>query len=196
MDDIKFVNLLEKHLLIVQYARGSAGNLVQRIIGADEQYYWDSVINNAVDNNDNPIHWPDEGFRIQTSKLTIEEQLSACHAGYCNIFDSSNNREFYKNTQLANKAIKNKQKLIVKTDFDIRSFNSSVPIVRLIGSPKRKIICAKSLTEVEEDNTLNIDINNLIYEDFDYEYSKLCNYLNLKPNKDVKKFINMWISKQ
>lgn len=196
MNDIKFVNLLEKHLLIVQYARGSAGNLVQRIIGADQQYYWDSVINNAVDNNDNPIHWPDEGFRIQTSNLTIEEQLSACHTGSCNIFDSSNNREFYQNVQLANKAIKNKQKLIVKTDFDIRSFNSSVPIVRLIGSPKRKIICAKSLTEVKEDNTLNIDINNLIYGDFDYEYSKLCNYLNLTPNKGVKKFINVWISKQ
>ena len=46
MDDVRFVNSLEKHLLVIQYARGSAGNLVQRIIGADSQYYWDNDINN------------------------------------------------------------------------------------------------------------------------------------------------------
>jgi len=193
MDDIKFVNLLEKHLLIVQYARGSAGNLVQRIIGADQQYYWDSVINNAVDNNDNPIHWPDEGFRIQTSKLTIEEQRSACHTGFCNIFDD-NDRELINNVQLAKKAVSNKQKLIVKTDFDIRSFNKSVPIVRVIGSPIRKIKCAKPLTEIIEDNTINIDINKLLQTT--EEYKKLCNFLSLTPNKNVQLFIESWLYRQ
>ena len=196
MDDVRFVNSLEKHLLVIQYARGSAGNLVQRIIGADSQYYWDNDINNNEENIKDSLIWPDKGFRLQNSKLNTEEQLSACHTGYCNIFNDGDTTELIKNVQLVKKAMKNKQKLIVKTDFDIRSFNKSVPIVRIIGSPKRKIKATKPLEKVLEVNTLNIDINKLLFTDFDNEYEKLCSYLKLTPNNRVKIFIQIWLSKQ
>ena len=202
INDIKFINYVEKHLLILQYAKGSAGNLVQRIIGADDKYYWDKEINNCPNDGINPLEWPINslGFRLQDTKFSIEEQYSACHTGYCSIFGASDSKKLIKNAKLVTKAIQNKQKLMLKTDYDIRSFNKKVGIIRIIGTPIRKIICEKSLTPVIEDNTFNLYIENLLsynYDSFLKEYLQLCNYLHLEPKvKAVKDFINIWLERQ
>jgi hypothetical protein len=202
IDDIKFVNSTEHYMLIIQYARGSAGNLVQRIIGVDSKYYWDKEINNCPDEGINPLQWPVRslGFRLQDSKISREKQYSACHTGYCNIFDETNNKDIIKNIQLMRKAIKNKQKLIMKTDYDIRSFNKNVSIVRVIGTPVRKVACAKSLNPVIEDNTFNLYIEKLISNDYDIfikEYLQLCGYLDIEPKvKAVRNFIDIWLERQ
>ena len=65
---------LEDKALIVEYVRGSGGNLVQRIIASDNKFYWDADINNSFCKESNPIYWPEKGF-IPQQKYVNNDRL-------------------------------------------------------------------------------------------------------------------------
>ena len=58
---------LENKAIIIEYIRGSAGNLVGRIIASDNKFYWDHAINNSYEYESNPIKWPKGGYKARVN---------------------------------------------------------------------------------------------------------------------------------
>ena len=66
---------IQDKAIIIQYKMGSAGNLVQRIIGNDSKFYWDKILDNHINiqyvdyllstnkyERVDSLYWPEEGF--------------------------------------------------------------------------------------------------------------------------------------
>ena len=192
-----------KHLLVVQYAFGTAGSLVTRIIGSSDKYYWDHVINNSYSDNIDPLYWPENGFIPQEHRLSAENQQRTCHTGYCTLFDDDDeDRDIPINIKLLQKAIKNNQKLIFKAHEDVHEYSNEVRVVRVVGYsvPIRKIRTRPTLTVLNHYNTYNLDMSKLFSLDYDIffkEYLALCNFVDIVPNTEkVRTFINIWLDKQ
>jgi hypothetical protein len=202
LEESELITKAAQHLLIVEYAFGTAGNLIHRIIGSNNKYYWDEHINNAYDNTLDPLVWPEKGFRVQTPhKLDLEEQQRTCHTGYCSLFQY--NSDITHNIRYLKLAIKNNKKLILRShqQVPIRQLNDNLTIIRIVGDKlTRKIFTKPPLEKEIHVNTFNLNINNLISPDditFIKEYTYLCNFLYIEPTvKKVRTFINIWLDKQ
>ena len=89
---------------------------------------------------------------------------------------------------------------------NIRTLNKNTQVLRIVGDEsrlRRKNIARPGrhfLQPIVEDNTYNLNINNLVdenYDIFEKEYLALCNQYKLTPNtKPVRDFILVWRSKQ
>jgi hypothetical protein len=184
---------------------GSGGCLVHRIIGSDySNIYWDKGINNATDDSLDPLLWPDSGFHIQKPHSIPETEQAnyTCHTG---------SSMFHKEQEvdrtvlsLIIKANKVYKKAVIRTHDSFRKYNKHITIVRIVGN-KNKLGRKLSknhdfLDPIQEPNTLNLNINNLIAEDYNTflnECNKLSTYLNIKLDiKKVRKFILIWVRKQ
>ena len=200
VDNDNFLIKASKHILVIEYTFGTAGNLVNRIIGSDSNYYWNKDINNSYEDSIDPLYWPLKGFIPQhRHRLTAEEQKATCHTGYCIL--SSDSNDLLMNCKLLYLAINNKSKLIIKTTDPVRYLSNSIPIVRVVGDSLIRKIYNKDPLEIEEHtHTFNLNINKLTsvdYNTFLKEYLRLCKFLHIKPNIDkVRAFINIWLDKQ
>ena len=58
----KLLKGIENKGIIIHYERGSAGNLVHRIIASHDPIYWSKLINNSYISESNPLKWPEKGF--------------------------------------------------------------------------------------------------------------------------------------
>jgi hypothetical protein len=200
-DDIEFINKTYKHILVVEYAMGSAGNLVQRIIGIDKQFYWDKEINNTKEEL-NPLEFPDSGFLYQEHMLTAAAQQYTCHTGYCAVLVQGLSSDLHINTKLLAKAVNKQKKLILRTHADVRDINKEAKVVRVVGDKLSRnfTITRDPFTPRYDNNTYNLNINNLLsqdYEIFKKEYLQLCSWLNLSPSiNKVRAFILLWAELQ
>lgn len=200
LEESELITNAAQHLLIIEYTFGTAGNLVNRIIGSNNKYYWDKHINNTYDNTLDPLVWPKKGFRVQTPhRLDLEKQQRTCHTGYSNLFQD--NSDIVNNTRLLKLAIKNNKKLILRSSLPVRQLSDNLAIVRLVGDKlTRKIFTKPPLEKEIHVNTFNLNINNLISSDditFIKEYTYLCNFLSIEPTVEkVRTFINIWLDKQ
>ena len=89
---------------------------------------------------------------------------------------------------------------------NVRTLNKNIQVIRIVGDERRlrrKEIARPGrhfLQPIVEDNTYNLNINNLVDENYDIfkkEYLALCNQYNFIPNTEpVRKFILVWRSKQ
>jgi len=180
----KLLSTLVNKIILIEYMSGSGGCLVHRIIGSDySNIYWDKGINNATDDSLDPLLWPDSGFHIQKPHSIPETEQAnyTCHTG---------SSMFYKEQEvdptvlsLIIKANKVYKKAVIRTHDSFRKYNKHITIVRIVGP-----------------NTHNLNINNLIDEDYNTflnECNKLSTYLNIKLDiKKVRKFILIWVRKQ
>jgi len=122
------------------------------------------------------------------------------------------------------KAIKSNKRIIIKTHEDIvRQLNKNIKIIRIVGDAnklnriklretlagkfnpsinnlKLDDLSNKFLKPIIEPNTYNLNINNLVAENYDIfkkEYLELCINLNIAPDiKPVRAFILEWVSRQ
>lgn len=207
---------IQDKAVIIQYKMGSAGNLVQRIIGNDSKFYWDKVLDNHINiqyvdyllstnkyERVDSLNWPEEGFN--------SSPYSACHSGdsfFFAPFDNSYNH--IKVKKLLIRAIKVNKIFIFKSHEYLRPLNKNIIIIRIVGNTSklnRKLLKStdsyqvnKALLPIKELNTYNLNINNLVSKDYNTflsEYKDLCTYLNIEMKIDkVKDFINIWRSKQ
>ena len=207
---------IQDKAIIIQYKMGSAGNLVQRIIGNDSKFYWDKVLDNHINiqyvdyllstnkyERVDSLNWPEEGFN--------SSPYSACHSGdsfFFAPFDNSYNH--IKVKKLLIRAIKVNKIFIFKSHEYLRPLNKNIIIIRIVGNTSklnRKLLKStdsyqvnKALLPIKELNTYNLNINNLVSKDYNTflsEYKDLCTYLNIEIKIDkVKDFINIWRSKQ
>jgi hypothetical protein len=194
---------LEGKSIIVRFERGSAGNLVHRILGSHEPIYWSHAINNAYESETNPLKWPKKGY--------IERflaQNSTCHTAHSFVEEGHQNRtadRIQRNVQIL-KAMKQNKIFVLLTHVDIRTLNKNIDIIRIVGDERRlrrKGIARpgrRFLEPIVEDNTYNLNINNLVdenYDIFEKEYLALCSQYKFTPNtKPVRDFILVWRSKQ
>ena len=207
---------IQDKAVIIQYKMGSAGNLVQRIIGNDSKFYWDKILDNHINiqyvdyllstnkyERVDSLNWPEEGFN--------NSPYSACHSGdsfFFAPFDNSYNHSRVK--KLLIRAIKVNKIFIFKSHEYLRPLNKNIIIIRIVGNTSklnRKLLKStdsyqvnKALLPIKELNTYNLNINNLVSKDYNTflsEYKDLCTYLNIEIKIDkVKDFINIWRSKQ
>lgn len=200
LEETALIKIAAPHILVIEYAFGTAGNLVHRIIGSNDKYYWDKCINNTYEDILDPLVWPEKGFKIQTPhRLDLEKQQRTCHTGYSNLFQD--NSDIVNNTRLLKLAIKNNKKLILRSSLPVRQLSDNLAIVRLVGDKlTRKIFTKPPLEKEIHVNTFNLNINNLISSDditFIKEYTYLCNFLSIEPTVEkVRTFINIWLDKQ
>jgi|TARA_B110000211_G_scaffold55116_1_gene61234 hypothetical protein len=192
---------LENKAIIVEYIRGSGGNLVQRIIASDNKFYWDADINNSFTKESDPIYWPKKGFIPQQKYVNN----SACESDY-SFFEVVVYTT--KGKSLLLKALKDNKMFSFKSHDSLRHLNNNIKIIRIVGINKREdrpiIYKTHPFKEfykpVTHPNTYNININNLTSKDyklFKIEYLALCRNLKLTPNvKPVRNFILEWISRQ
>ena len=202
---------IQDKAIIIQYKMGSAGNLVQRIIGNDSKFYWDKVLDNHINiqyvdyllstnkyERVDSLNWPEEGFN--------SSPYSACHSGdsfFFAPFDNSYNHIKVKKLLIS-------KIFIFKSHEYLRPLNKNIIIIRIVGNTSklnRKLLKStdsyqvnKALLPIKELNTYNLNINNLVSKDYNTflsEYKDLCTYLNIEIKIDkVKDFINIWRSKQ
>ena len=194
---------LEGKSIIIRFERGSAGNLVHRILGSHDLIYWSHAINNTYDSETNPLKWPKKGY--------IERfiaQNSTCHTAHSFVEEGHQNRKADRQKRDAQilKAVKQNKIFVLLTHVDIRPVNKNIDVIRIVGDERRlrrKGIARPGrhfLQPIVEDNTYNLNINNLVdenYDIFEKEYLALCNQYKLTPNtKPVRDFILVWRSKQ
>jgi len=201
----KLLSTLVNKIILIEYMSGSGGCLVHRIIGSDySNIYWDKGINNATNDILDPLLWPDSGFHIQKPHSIPEAEQAnyTCHTG---------SSMFYKEQEvdptvlsLIIKANKVYKKAVIRTHDSFRKYNKHIIIVRIVGD-KNKLGRKLSknhefLDPIQEPNTHNLNINNLIAEDYNTflnECNNLSTYLNIEVKIDkVREFINIWRSKQ
>ena len=199
----KILKWLENKSIVICFERGSAGNLVHRILGSHEPIYWSQGINNSYELETNPIKWPNKGY--------IEHYMDqgvTCHTGHSFIEEGHQNRttdRIYRNSEIL-KAVKQNKIFVFLSHVDIRTLNKNTQVIRIVGDEsklRRKNIARlgrRFLQPIVEDNTYNLNINNLVAENYDIfkkEYLALCNQYNFIPNTEpVRKFILVWRSKQ
>ena len=200
---IKILKGIEDKGIIIHYERGSAGNLVHRIIASHDPIYWSKLINNSYISESNPLKWPEKGF--------IEYFIApdrVCHATYCFIEEEHQNKvadRIPRNSEIL-KAVRANKIVVLQTQVDIRTLNKNIDVIRIVGDERRlrrKEIARPGryfLQPIVEDNTYNLNINNLVdenYDIFEKEYLALCNQYKFTPNtKPVRDFILVWRSKQ
>jgi hypothetical protein len=200
LEETALIKIAAPHILVIEYAFGTAGNLVHRIIGSNDKYYWDKCINNTYEDILDPLVWPEKGFKVQSNhRLKVDEQVNTCHTGYCGLFQDHS--DILNNTRLLKLAIKKNKKLILRSSNSIRHISDNISIVRIVGSSlTRKIFTKPPLEKEIHVNTFNLNINNLISSDyitFIKEYTYLCNFLSIEPTAEkVRTFINIWLDKQ
>jgi len=187
---------LENKAIIIEYIRGSAGNLVGRIIASDNKFYWDHNINNSYEYESNPIRWPKRDYKTRAN---------TCESRY-GWFDTTITSVEGRNSIL--KAMKSKKLYIFRLNSSLRHLNNNIKIIRIVGINNRNNRPSLYTTHPVKEfykpiihpNTYNLNINKLTSEDyaiFKKEYLALCSYLNLIPNtKEVKNFIDIWRIKQ
>jgi hypothetical protein len=199
----KLLKGIEDKGIIIHYERGSAGNLVHRIIASHDTIYWSKLINNSYISESNPLKWPEKGF--------IEYFIApdrVCHATYCFIEEEHQNKiaeRIPRNSEIL-KALKTNKIVVLQSHVDVRTLNKNIQVIRIVGDERRlrrKEIARPGrhfLQPIVEDNTYNLNINNLVDENYDIfkkEYLALCNQYNFIPNTEpVRKFILVWRSKQ
>ena len=199
----KLLKGIEDKGIIIQYERGSAGNLVHRIIASHEPIYWSKLINNSYISESNPLKWPEKGF----IEYSIAPDM-VCHATYCFIEEEHQNKvaeRIPRNSEIL-KALKTNKIVVLQSHVDIRCLNKNIQVIRIVGDEyklRRKGIARPGrhfLQPILEDNTYNLNINNLVdenYDIFEKEYLALCNQYKFIPNtKPVRDFILVWRSKQ
>ena len=199
----KLLKGIEDKGIIIHYERGSAGNLVQRVVASHDTIYWSKLINNSYISESNPLKWPEKGF--------IEYFIApdrVCHATYCFIEEEHQNKiaeRIPRNSEIL-KALKTNKIVVLQSHVDVRTLNKNIQVIRIVGDERRlrrKEIARPGrhfLQPIVEDNTYNLNINNLVDENYDIfkkEYLALCNQYNFIPNTEpVRKFILIWRSKQ
>ena len=202
---IKLLKWLENKAIIIHFVRGSAGNLIHRVLGSHDSIYWSYEINNSYETENNSIKWPKKGY-IET----YIDQGCTCHTGYSFIEEPHENKIYYRMCRNAEilKAMKQDKTFVLQTHLDIRPLNKNIKVLRIVGDVNKlkrnhlyKTHTPKQFYKPTiEDNTYNLNINNLVdksYDIFEKEYLTLCSYLNLIPNtKPVRDFILVWRSKQ
>ena len=187
---------LENKAIIIEYIRGSAGNLVGRIIASDNKFYWDHDMNNSYEYESNPIKWPKGDYKARAN---------TCESRY-GFFDTTITSVEGRNSIL--KAMKSKKLYIFRLNSSLRHLNNNIKIIRIVGINNRNnrpsLYTTHSVKEfykpIKHPNTYNLNINNLTstdYNIFKKEYIGLCNNLNLTPNiEEVRNFILIWKDKQ
>jgi len=199
----KLLKGIEDKGIIIHYERGSAGNLVHRVLASHDPVYWSKLINNSYIPESNPLKWPEKGF--------IEYFIApnrVCHATYCFIEEEHQNKKaerIYRNSEIL-KALKTNKIVVLQSHVDIRILNKNIQVIRIVGDERRlrrKEIARPGrhfLQSIVEDNTYNLNINNLVdgnYDIFEKEYLALCNQYKFTPNtRPVREFILVWRSKQ
>ena len=199
----KLLKGIEDKGIIIHYERGSAGNLVHRVLASHDPVYWSKLINNSYIPESNPLKWPEKGF--------IEYFIApnrVCHATYCFIEEEHQNKKaerIYRNSEIL-KALKTNKIVVLQSHVDIRILNKNIQVIRIVGDERRlrrKEIARPGrhfLQSIVEDNTYNLNINNLVdgnYDIFEKEYLALCNQYKFTPNtRPVREFILIWRSKQ
>ena len=201
----KFLQTITDEILI-EYRSRSGGCLVQRIIAADsESIYWDKFINNSLEDNIDPLYWPNKGFRPQIPhSVTPENQVKyTCHTGG-SMLHTGEQKELIGILTLRRQAKKANKKLLLRSHHQLRKYNKNMTIVNIVGNKQqlgRKIQKSEEFFKpVEEHNTHNLNINKLVSEDYNLflnEYTNLCKFLDIKMNITiVKNFIDIWRIKQ
>ena len=199
----KILKWLENKSIVICFERGSAGNLVHRILGSHEPIYWSQGINNSYELETNPIKWPNKGY--------IEHYMDqgvTCHTGHSFIEEGHQNRttdRIYRNSEIL-KAVKQNKIFVFLSHVNIRTLNKNTQVLRIVGDEsrlRRKNIARPGrhfLQPIVEDNTYNLNINNLVdenYDIFEKEYLALCSQYKFTPNtKPVRDFILVWRNKQ
>ena len=199
----KILKWLENKSIVICFERGSAGNLVHRILGSHDPIYWSQGVNNSHELETNPIKWPNKGY--------IEHYMDqgvTCHTGHSFIEEGHQNRttdRIYRNSEIL-KAVKQNKIFVFLSHVNIRTLNKNTQVLRIVGDEsrlRRKNIARPGrhfLQPIVEDNTYNLNINNLVdenYDIFEKEYLALCNQYKFIPNtKPVRDFILVWRSKQ
>ena len=196
----QLLNRLEKSIVIIHFEKGSAGSLLHRIIAHSKSFYWHKWYNNKHD--DNSLTW------LNISDEEDNTNKYTCHVNYSWLDEI---KKDIISQILIIKAIKSNKRIIIKTHQDIvRQLNKNIIIIRIVGNSSklnRKILRSthsyqvnKALLPINEPNTYNLNINNLVSKDYNAflnEYKDLCTYLNIEVKIDkVREFINIWRSKQ
>ena len=201
----KLLKWLENKTIIIHFVRGSAGNLIHRVLGSHDSIYWSYEINNSYETENNSIKWPKKGY-IET----YIDQGCTCHTGYSFIEEPHENKIYYRMCRNAEilKAMKQDKTFVLQTHLDIRPLNKNIKVLRIVGDVNKlkrnhlyKTHTPKQFYKPTiEDNTYNLNINNLVdksYDIFEKEYLALCNQYKFTPNtKPVRDFILVWRSKQ
>ena len=187
---------LENKAIIIEYIRGSAGNLVGRIIASDNKFYWDHDMNNSYEYESNPIKWPKGDYKARAN---------TCESRY-GFFDTTITSVEGRNSIL--KAMKAKKLYIFRSNSSLKHLNNTIKVIRIVGINNRNnrpsLYTTHSVKEfykpIIHPNTYNLNINKLTSQDyatFKKEYLALCNNLKLTPNvKPVRNFILEWVSRQ
>ena len=192
---------LENKAIIIEYIRGSAGNLVQRIIASDSKFFWDAKLNNSYEYESNPIKWPNKGY-IPNEKYKNNSTCESEHSFFDTVITSVVGKS------LLLKALRQNKIFSFRMHITLRHLNNNIKIIRIVGINKledRPIIYEthpfkEFYKPIKHPNTYNLNINNLTstdYNIFKKEYIGLCNNLNLTPNiEEVRNFILIWKDKQ
>jgi len=194
----KLLKGIEDKGIIIYYEKGSAGNLLHRIIAASSSsVYWSKFINksNSYIKDDKPLEWS-------------KEEFITCHTGHFFIEESHMSRVLdrrHRDSEVI-KAIKQNKIIVLQTHVDIRCLNKNIKVLRIVGDEarlRRKGIARTGrhfLQPIVEDNTYNLNINNLVdknYDIFKKEYLNLCSNYNFTSDvKAIRDFILLWRSKQ
>ena len=199
----KLLEWLENKAIIIHFERGSAGNLVHRVLGSHDPIYWSYEINNSYEIENNPIKWPKHGY----IEIHIDQSCT-CHTGHSFIEEGHQNRihdRIFRNSEIL-KAMKQNKIFVFLSHVDIRTLNKDIRVLRIVGDEsklRRKGIARPGrhfLQPIVEDNTYNLNINNLVdknYDIFEKEYLDLCNQYKFTSNtKAIRDFILVWRSKQ
>ena len=209
----QLLNRLEKSIVIIHFEKGSAGSLLHRIIAHSELFYWHKWYNNKHDHNS--LTW------LNISDEEDNTNKYTCHVNYSWLDEIKKN---IMSQILIIKAIKSNKRIIIKTHEDIvRQLNKNIKIIRIVGDAnklnriklretlagkfnpsinnlKLDDLSNKFLKPIIEPNTYNLNINNLVDENYDIfkkEYLELCINLNIVPDiKPVRAFILKWVSLQ
>ena len=122
----KILKWLENKSIVICFERGSAGNLVHRILGSHDPIYWSQGVNNSHELETNPIKWPNKGY--------IEHYMDqgvTCHTGHSFIEEGHQNRtadRIERNVQIL-KAMKQNKIFVLLTHVDIRTLNKNIDIL-------------------------------------------------------------------
>ena len=168
----KELEWLENKAIIIHFERGSAGNLVHRVLGSHDPIYWSYEINNSYEKENNPIKWPKHGY----IEIHIDQGCT-CHTGHSFIEEAHENRihdRIFRNSKI-HKAMKQNKTIVLLTHVEIRSLNRNIRVLRIVGDEnklKRNHLYNTHVPKqfhkpIIEDNTYNLNINNLVDENYD-----------------------------
>ena len=197
---MKLLHKIANNLVIIHFAKGSAGCLVHRIIGHDKSFYWHRYYNNF--NSTDSLVFPMIDLKEDPSAI------STCHVSHSQL--TAIEQKIVKILIL--KALKNNKKTILREHYyDVKYVPDNIKIIRVVGDKKKlsRTILEKThnhklpnsyFKPIIKHNVYNLNINNLTSIDYDVfkkEYLALCADLKLTPDvKPVRNFILEWVSRQ